>query len=119
MGAAAAAHLIRASDEDYAMLRSACLVARLLVFSGAVSSQDKSLQKPADGAYEMLRESVKEKNVLPLKDNEVLVVYRHAYLKKGNSEPVLYLVIQSAPDAKFDLSKEPDWCLAVGYYLCN
>ena len=55
----------------------------------------------------MLRESPKEKDVLPLKDGEVLVVHRPRYLKKDDQEPPRFLVVRSAPDVDLDLAGEP------------
>src|SRR5262249_55043823 len=69
------------------MHRSACLLAALLFGGGyaSASAQDKtaaSPKKPPPGVYAVLREGLKEKDVLPLKDGELLVVYRHRYLTK-------------------------------------
>jgi hypothetical protein len=60
-----------------------------------------------DGVYAVLRDSVKEKDVLPLKDGEVLVVNHHRYLKKDDKEPPRFLVVRAAPDVDLDLADEP------------
>ena len=64
-------------------------------------------KKPASGVYVVLRESSKEKDVLPLKDREVLVINRHRYLKKDDSQPPLFVVVGSAPDVALDLAEKP------------
>jgi len=94
------------------MRRSACLLAAFLLVGGRTpaSVQDKtadSAKKLPDGVYAVLRDSDKEKDVLPLKDGEVLVVNRHRYLKKDDKEPPRYLVVRSAPDVELDLDGEP------------
>ena len=94
------------------MRGSVCLVAALLfVKSGACTwAQDKAPETPkkiADGVYAVLRESPKEKDVLPLKDSEVLVVDRHPYLKKEDEEPPRFQVVRAAPDVKLDLADKP------------
>jgi preprotein translocase subunit SecD len=94
------------------MRRPACVLATLLlVGSQATSPADdkkaESPRKPPDGVYAVLRESLTEKDVLPLKEGEALVVHRHRYLKKDDKEPPRYLVVRSAPDVKLDLAGEP------------
>jgi preprotein translocase subunit SecD len=94
------------------MCRSGCLLAAWVVIGGCASAlaQDKpapSARKLPDGVYAVQRDSLKEKDVLPLKDGEVLVVHRHRYLKKDEKEPPRYLVVHSAPDVTLDLAGEP------------
>jgi preprotein translocase subunit SecD len=94
------------------MHRSACLVAAVLLLGGGASAmaRDKkpeSAKKLPDGVYAVLRDSDKEKDVLPLKDGEALAVNRHRYLKKGDKEPQRFLVVRSAPDVELDLVGEP------------
>jgi preprotein translocase subunit SecD len=60
-----------------------------------------------DGLYAVLRDSLQEKDVLPLKDGEVLVVHHHRYLKKDDKEPPRFLVVRAAPDVDLDLADEP------------
>jgi hypothetical protein len=62
---------------------------------------------PRDGVYAVLRESLLEKDVLPLKDGEVLVVHHHRYLKKDDKEARRFLVVRAAPDVDLDLDDEP------------
>jgi hypothetical protein len=72
--------------------------------------QDKTPQSPKkvpDGVYAVLRESLKEKDVLPLKEGEVLVVNNFRYLKKDEKEPPRFLVVHSAPDLVLDLAGKP------------
>ena len=94
------------------MRRSACLLAALLVIGShaLASAQDKRQQSPKklpDGVYAVLRESLKEKDVAPLKDGEVLVAHRYRYLKKDDKEPPRFLVVRSTPDVDLDLAGAP------------
>jgi hypothetical protein len=94
------------------MHRSAFVLGALLFGGGYAfaSSQEKtpaSPKPPPTGVYAVLRESLKEKDVLPLKDGEVLVVHRHRYLKKDGQEPPRFLVVRSAPDVALDLAGKP------------
>jgi preprotein translocase subunit SecD len=94
------------------MRRSACLLAALLVIGSYARTwgQDKKQESPKklpDGVYAVLRESLKETDVLPLKGGEVMVVHRHRYLKKDEKEPPRFLVVRSAPDVDLDLAAEP------------
>jgi preprotein translocase subunit SecD len=94
------------------MRRSACLVAAFLLIAGydAAWSQEKapkSSKKLPDGVYAVLRDSLKEKEVLPLKDGEALAVHEHRYLKKDDKEPQLFLVVHSTPDVDLDLAGPP------------
>jgi preprotein translocase subunit SecD len=94
------------------MHRSACVFAALVFGAGSASAsaQDKtpaSPKHPPTGVYAVLRESLKEKDVLPLKDGEVLVVHRHRYLKKDDQVPPRFLVVRSAPDVALDLAGKP------------
>jgi preprotein translocase subunit SecD len=94
------------------MHRSICLLATVLIAGSPVAGwpQEKkpdSSKKPPDGVYAVQRESLKEKDVLPLKDGEVLLVHRHRYLKKDQKEPPRFLVVRSAPEVELDLAGEP------------
>lgn len=94
------------------MRRAACLFAAVLVIvsHGHSSGQDKKDEAPSklpDGVYAVLRDSVKEADVLPLKAGEVLVVHRHRYLKTDAKEPPRYLVVRSAPDVVLGLAESP------------
>ena len=76
----------------------------------AVWSQDKapaSAKKLPDGIYAVQRDSPKEKDVLPLKDGEVLVVDHHRYLKNNETEPPRFVVVHSSPEVGLDLAGEP------------
>jgi len=53
------------------------------------------------------RDSLKEKDILPLKDGEVLVVHDHRYLKKDKNEPRRFLVVRSSPEVALDLAGKP------------
>jgi hypothetical protein len=94
------------------MRRSVCLLAALL-FTGSNApawAQDKtpvSPKKLPDGVYAVLRDSLEEKDVLPLKDGEVLVVHRHRYLTKVDKEPPRFLVVRPAPDVDLALVSAP------------
>jgi preprotein translocase subunit SecD len=94
------------------MSRSACLLAAMLLLGShaALRPQDQappSRKKLPDGVYAVQRESLKEKDLLPLKDGEALVVHRHRYLKKDENEPPRFLVVRSAPDVALVLAGEP------------
>jgi preprotein translocase subunit SecD len=94
------------------MRRSACVLAALF-FVGSYAPawpQDKTPEPPKkvpDGIYAVLRENLKEKDVLPLKEGEVLLVHHFRYLKKDEKEPPRFLVVHSAPDIVLDLVGEP------------
>jgi preprotein translocase subunit SecD len=94
------------------MRRCSCLFAALLLAAGSVhvGAQEKASKTPAklsNGVYEVLRESATEKEVLPLKDGEVLVVHQFRFLKKEDKQPPRYLVVRSNPDVDLDLAAEP------------
>ncbi len=94
------------------MRRAVCfLAAWCFIGSYALAGpQDKTPQPPKkvpDGVYAVLRESLKEQDVLPLKEGEVLVVHEARYLKKEEKEPSRYLVVHSAPDVVLDLASKP------------
>jgi preprotein translocase subunit SecD len=94
------------------MRNLACVVTALILAGSysAVFADDKSPASPKKlpaGVYAVLRESHKEKDVLPLKDGEVLVVNRHRYVKKDDQEPPLFVVVRSAPDVELDLAEKP------------
>ena len=91
------------------MRRSACLLAVVLLAggsapAGAKDNKPESAKKLPDGVYAVLRDSDKEKDVLPLKDGEALVVDRHRYAKKDDQQPPRYLVVRSTPDVDLDLA---------------
>jgi preprotein translocase subunit SecD len=94
------------------MSRSACLLATLALLGGPAAAwpQDKPpAPRPGlpDGVYAVRRDSLQEKDMLPLKDGEALAVHRHRYLKKAEDEPPRYLVVRSAPDVALDLAAAP------------
>jgi hypothetical protein len=92
------------------MTRSACLLATVLVLPGQAVARppdDAPRKKLPDGVYAVLRDSLQEKDVLPLKDGEVLLVHRHRYLKKAENEPPRFLVVRAAPDVPLDLAAQP------------
>jgi preprotein translocase subunit SecD len=94
------------------MVRCACILAALVVAGSyaPASVQDKtpatSRKLPA-GVYAVLRASLKKKEVLPLKDGEVLVVHHHRYQKKRDKETPEFLVVRSGPDVALDLVGKP------------
>jgi preprotein translocase subunit SecD len=94
------------------MRRSACVLAVLLFIGGYVPvwGQEKAPESPKklpDGLYAVLRDSLKEKDVLPLKDGEALVVNHHRYLKNDDKEAERFLVVRSSPDVDLDLADAP------------
>lgn len=80
----------------------------LLASQVAFSAQDQAprAQVP-DGVYAVQRDALAEKDVLPLKEGERLLVHRHRYLKNAEKEQPRYLVVRSRPDVAFDLAGEP------------
>jgi preprotein translocase subunit SecD len=94
------------------MNRTVCLLATLLLLGSrpAAWSQEKAparSPKLPDGIYAVQRDSLKEKDVRPLKEGETLVVDHHPYLKQDEKEPPRFLVVHSAPDVELDLGGEP------------
>jgi hypothetical protein len=94
------------------MNRSACALATVLLLGGhaAAKAQDRAeppRTKLPDGVYAVRRDGAAEKDVLPLKDGEVLAVNRHRYQKDGAKEPPRFLVVGAAPDVPLDLAAEP------------
>jgi preprotein translocase subunit SecD len=86
-------------------------VSTLLLGAAASSAQDGGQTKDkklANGIYGVLREGAEEKAILPLKDNEVVAVNNHRFLKKGDKEPPVYLVVRKAPDVPLVLAGEPE-----------
>src|ERR1700687_3636722 len=95
------------------MRRFTCLLVALFFIGSyaAAWAQVKTPESPKklpNGVYAVLRESPKEKDVLPLKDGEVLIVHHHRYLKKDDKEPPRFLVVRSAPDVDLALAGEPE-----------
>ena len=94
------------------MQRPATFFFALLLVGNVVSlsAQEKKpepAKKLPDGVYAVLRESAAEKDLLPLKDGEVLAVDRHLSAKKEEKEPPHYLVARATPDVELDLVGEP------------
>src|SRR5262249_7296433 len=94
------------------MCRSACLLGTVFLLASPAAGwpqdkKDDSGRKPPDGVYAVRREGLQEKDVLPLKEGDVLLVHRHRYLKKDEQEPPRFLVVRSAPDVRLDLAEEP------------
>jgi hypothetical protein len=94
------------------MRRFACPLATLLIVgsTGMAWGQDKTPLVPKklpDGVYEVLRESLQEKLLLPLKDGEVLIVHHHWYSKQDAKEPPRFLVVHPTPAVQLDLAGSP------------
>jgi hypothetical protein len=93
------------------MRRCPCLVAGLLVIAtyAPASAQDKAPPSPRlpDGVYAVLRDSLQEKDLHPLKHGEVLLVHQHRYLAKDAKEPPRFLVVRGATDVELALAGEP------------
>jgi hypothetical protein len=92
------------------MTRVACSVSTLLIASiccttWAQNTAPQPTKKLPDGVYEVLRDSLKEKDVLPLKPGEVLAVNRHRYAKQTDKEPPRFLVLRSAAEVQLDLAE--------------
>jgi hypothetical protein len=94
------------------MSRCAHLLATVLVLGSpaAVWSQDHAPASPKKlphGVYAVRRDSLQEKDVLPLKEGEVLVVHRHRYVKNDANVPPRFLVVRSTPEVALDLAGPP------------
>jgi preprotein translocase subunit SecD len=94
------------------MYRLVCLVATIAVVGSCniLPAQEKKpepAKKFADGVYAVLREGAAEKDLLPLKDREVLSVDRRLYEKEKDRQPQRYFVVRSSPDVVLDLAGEP------------
>jgi pectinesterase len=95
-----------------AMPRFAFLVAAVLVIASSAPAwwQDKTpvpAVRAPDGVYAVLRDSVKEKEILPLKDGEAVVVHNQRYLKSDDKQPPRFLVVRVAPDVQPELAEPP------------
>jgi preprotein translocase subunit SecD len=94
------------------MNHSACVLATVLLLGSQAAAWPQD-QAPAArpklpaGVYAVQRDSLTEKEVLPLKEGEVLVVDRHRYLKADKKEPPRFLVVRSAPEVTLDLAGAP------------
>src|SRR5262245_18550013 len=84
-----------------------CAVLVALGTQATLWAQDNPAKKLSDGVYAVLRDDLKEKHVLPLKDGEVLVVHHHRYLKKDEKQPPRYVALRRTPDVKLDLAGKP------------
>jgi preprotein translocase subunit SecD len=89
------------------MIRLACLSAASC-FIALAAGPEKPPERCPDGVYAVLRDGAKEKDVLPLKPGEALVVNRHRHLKPEDREPPRYLVVRTRPDVELDLAGEPE-----------
>jgi hypothetical protein len=94
------------------MGRFACLPAALLLIGSyaparAPHKEQEPSRRPPDGVYAVLRASLKEQDVRPLKGGEGVVVHRHRYLKKDDKEPPCFVVVRAVPDVALDLAGEP------------
>jgi preprotein translocase subunit SecD len=92
------------------MSRSACSLAAVLLLALGVTAwaQDKTSEgKVLPGVYAVLRDSLDKKDVLPVKDGEVLVVNHHRYVKKADKEAPRFVVVRSVPDVQLDLLGKP------------
>ena len=94
------------------MWRAVSLISMLIVVISPLvaRSQDKARAprtKTPDGVYAVQRDSLAETDVLPLKDNEVLLVDHHRYLKTDEKNPPRFVVVHAAPEIILDLAGEP------------
>jgi preprotein translocase subunit SecD len=93
------------------MSRSACFLGAVILCGGqaAMWAQDEppATRKLPDGVYAVQRDGLKEKDVLPLKDGEVLAVHHHRYLKSDTKEPPHFLVVRPRPDVTLELVGAP------------
>jgi preprotein translocase subunit SecD len=94
------------------MQRTSVFLLTLLFFANVVNlpaqeNRPEPAKKLPDGVYAVLREGTAEKDLLPLKDGEVLAVDRQLYAKNDDKNPPRYLVVHKAPDVLLDLVGEP------------
>jgi preprotein translocase subunit SecD len=89
--------------------RLACLPVAffLLSLAAAAAGQDKPAAKAPDGIYAVLRDGEKEKDLLPLKDGERVVVNRGLHLKPKDRGTPRYLVVRVRPDVMLHVEGEP------------
>jgi len=79
-----------------------------LLSMAASSAQDQPPKaKSPDGVYAVRRQGASEKDILPLKNGERLLVHRHRYLKDAAKEPPRYLVVGSQPEVILALAGPP------------
>jgi preprotein translocase subunit SecD len=94
------------------MYCSTCVFVVAICFDtlGPVFSDDKVPEvkkKAPDGVYAVLRESANEKDLLPVKEGETLVMHRHRYLKKDEKESPRFAIVRAVPDVELDLAGKP------------
>jgi preprotein translocase subunit SecD len=88
----------------------ALMLATITVLTNQVASAhpDHSQRSTLpDGVYAVLREGHSEKELMPFKDGESIVVNRHRYLKSDQTEPPSFEVVHSSPEVMLDLAAEP------------
>jgi preprotein translocase subunit SecD len=94
------------------MRRSVVVLGTIILLTSHIAAWSQDKPPPArpevrDGAYAVVRHSLQEKDVLPLADGEVLLVDRHRYAKKDESEPPRFVVVRAAAGVALDLAAEP------------
>jgi hypothetical protein len=99
-------------ERSHVMRNVVCLLTALLFLGSCalVWGQNKAPEpskNPPTGVYAVLRDSLQEKEVLPLKEGEVLLVDRHRYAKKDDQEQPRFAVVRAAADVDLDLAEEP------------
>jgi preprotein translocase subunit SecD len=90
---------------------TSCLAVGLILLGGAVgrAPEGQGARPPAklaDGVYAVQRDSLKEKDLLPVQEDEVLLTDRHRY-QAGTNDPPRFLVVHTAPDVSLDLAGPP------------
>jgi len=86
---------------------AALMVIGLCVPACGRDQTPESSKTVPDGVYAVLRDSLNETDLLPLKDGEALVADRHRYVKADDQEPPRFLVVRAAPDVDLDLADAP------------
>jgi preprotein translocase subunit SecD len=90
-----------------------CRLGAVLFFGccAAAGAQEQTPTAPAklpNGVYAVLRDSLVEKDLLPLKDGETAIAHDHRYLVQGDREPPRFLVVRSSADVDLDLDGAPN-----------
>jgi hypothetical protein len=87
---------------------SALLLFQPLYLQAVSQDQPVALgQKIPDGVYRVLREGASDKDVLPLRSGEAVVLDHARYLKQPGNNPPRFLVVPSQPAVPLALASEP------------
>lgn len=92
-------------------MTSTLLAGALVLGSEAMAMPSESQPVPgtklADGIYPVSRQAAHDKDVLPMKEDEAIVVNSHRYMKYNEKEPTRILVVRVSQRIALDLANEP------------